>query len=886
MTISKLISIAFVICSTFNGFSQIVVDQFDSTVSSTWVSGSTKIVLKNEKGVMNVRSNGAGPSYEGFGNYFTAIDMSRHTRISVKIMIPKDSVVPSIRLDLCDNNGYFTNASAVIITPVADSTFHEYVFDFKGKFMSSYPASNAVNAKKIVRFYLYFNPGGSAFKGNVYFDDFVVSGAQKPNMITANSDWKYWDNGTQPEASWTDTSFKDTAWKSNYAPFGFGESTAKTTINYGTDASKKYITTYFRKEFTIVDTSTYKNIILNLLADDGAVVYLNGKEVVRFNMPEGVIDSSTLAQSEISDSIAETTLHRFILPETMLDSAVNILAVEIHQATASSDDMRFDISLTATDLHAGLIRCPYLQMGSETGILIRWRTLESTPSRVRYGLSPKNLSTVVDSATLTDEHKVMLSNLLPATTYYYAVGNMTDTLSGADTTHFFVTAPKKGTEMPINIWAIGDAGYGIPDQRNMRDAYYKYIGQKHTNVWLILGDNAYSDGLDEEHQLGMFENMFEGMLAKTVVWSTPGNHDIRKFRDNPIATAPYYKIFSTPQNAEAGGVASHNPGYYSFDYGNIHFISLETNHTPRYDTSAMAQWLKKDLAANTAKWTITFMHHPPYSKGSHNSDDTTGEDLRCTEMRKYIVPILEAGGVDFVITGHSHVYERSFMIHGQYDSSATFLDAPHIMNAQISGRKDLNEIYYKNPVDSKYPNIGTVYNVMGCSGYIESTIYWLKEPKNLITNALMYTYSNKYIGSMAIEVNKDTLTARFIDKTGVVRDNYTIIKDRTKAMSLVMAKLKTEVRELQNDATIAFTAFPNPATGAVSIKYSVEKQADVSLELYDLNGRLLKQLCKQNQPKGEYLYNYQFDNEVAATYLLVLKIDGKTGSKQIIRTVK
>jgi len=882
----KSLCFAIVIGALSNSlFAQIVVDRFDSTANSTWVSGSTKIVLTNKNGILNARSNSTGPAYEGFGNYFSAIDMSRHSKLTVRIMVPKDSVSPTIRLDLCDNNGYFTNGYAVTVTPIADGTFHDYTFDFTNKFFSTYPSSNIVNASKIVRFYMYFNPGGSAFKGNVIFDDFVIPGAQTPNIIIENSTWSYLDNGKQPSTNWIDTTFTDTSWKNDTALFGYGEN-QKTTIDFGIDASKKYITTYFRKTFNIVDTSTYKNLIVNLVADDGAVLYLNGKEISRYNMPLSLIDSSTLALTEITDSKIEKAIQRIVLPESLLNLGSNVLAVEVHQASANTDDMSFDASMIATDLKSGLIRCPYLQMGSQTSIMLRWRTLESTASRVRYGLNPKNLSSIVDSSTKTDEHKVVLSNLSPETKYFYSVGNLTDTLSGADTSHYFVTAPQKGKEMPINIWAIGDAGYGILDQRKMRDAYYKYIGAKHTNVWLILGDNAYSDGRDEEHQLGMFENMFENMLAKTVVWSTPGNHDIRKFVNDPIGTAPYYKIFSTPQNAEAGGVASHNPGYYSFDYGNIHFISLETNHTARYDTSAMALWLKKDLAANTSKWTISFMHHPPYTKGSHNSDDTTGEDLRCTEMRKYIVPILENGGVDFVITGHSHVYERSYMIHGLYDSSATFLDAPHIINAQISGRKDSNEVYFKNPTDPNYPNIGTVYNVMGCSGFIESTIYWQKQPKNLITNALMYTYSNKYIGSMAIAVNKDTLTAQFLDKTGVVRDNYTIIKDATKKMSLEMAQLKTEIRDIKTDDKLQFSVFPNPASSAISIKYSIEKQSNVSLELYDLNGRLRKNFCKQNQDKGEYLFNYQFENEIVASYILVLKVDGKISSKQIIRTQK
>ena len=79
-------------------------------------------------------------------------------------------------------------------------------------------------------------------------------------------------------------------------------------------------------------------------------------------------------------------------------------------------------------------------------------------------------------------------------------------------------------------------------------------------------------------------------------------------------------------------------------------------------------WLQNDLAANSKDWLIAFWHHPPYTKGTHDSDT----DLNATEIRQYILPILENYGVDLVLSGHSHTYERSYLIDGHYGQSGTF----------------------------------------------------------------------------------------------------------------------------------------------------------------------------------------------------------------------
>ncbi len=158
-------------------------------------------------------------------------------------------------------------------------------------------------------------------------------------------------------------------------------------------------------------------------------------------------------------------------------------------------------------------------------------------------------------------------------------------------------------------------------------------------------------------------------------------------------------------------MASGTEAYYAFDYGNIHFISLESYETDRSPGGAMMTWLENDLAANDKDWVIAFWHHPPYTKGSHDSD-TEG---RLIDMREVALPILEAYGVDLVLGGHSHSYERSYLLDGHYGTSDS-LSAAMILDAG-DGREDGAGAYYKPAYSIQS---GAVYAVAGSSGKTSS----------------------------------------------------------------------------------------------------------------------------------------------------------------------
>lgn len=423
----------------------------------------------------------------------------------------------------------------------------------------------------------------------------------------------------------------------------------------------------------------------------------------------------------------------------------------------------FLLSLLATEA-AVLTRGPYLQTGTQDSIRIRWRTAEPEASVVFYGLDQGLLYEIAGGLLPKVDHEVVLRGLDPDTRYFYSVGTLSETLAeGAD--YYFRTSPVPGTPKKTRIWAIGDcgtAGLALTErQREVRDAYIAHSGGGPTDVWLALGDNAYFAGLDSEYQRRFFD-IYPTLLRNTVLWSTLGNHEL--YGGPADGVYDYFKIFSLPTQGEAGGVPSGTESYYSFDHGNIHFVCLDSEDLPYRGATAMTRWLAEDLAANTNEWLIAFWHSPPYSKGSHDSDD----EFSLTYMRTNVVPLLESYGVDLVLSGHSHIYERSFFLHGHYGVSST-LTADMKVDAG-SGRSEDTGVYLKTTAGPSAGH-GAVYIVAGSSGW--ATFRFGVHPA-------MY-FDALETGSMVIDVEGNRLDAKFLRDTGEIRDQFAILKSNQPA---------------------------------------------------------------------------------------------------------
>ncbi|MCB0560178.1 MAG: metallophosphoesterase [Phaeodactylibacter sp.] len=443
----------------------------------------------------------------------------------------------------------------------------------------------------------------------------------------------------------------------------------------------------------------------------------------------------------------------------------------------------------------GVIRGPYLQMGTPTSMTIKWRTETSTDSKIWYGASASSLTqTLTIDGTRTD-HEVTITGLTPNTRFYYAVGHTGGILAGGTGQYYFRTSPNTGDVQPVRAWVLGDCGTANDNARAVRDGYYSYASHNDPNLILLLGDNAYDDGSDSQYQDAIFENMYEDQLIHSVLWSTPGNHDYYS-ASAATQTGPYFDIFSFPKNGEAGGLASGTEAYYSFDYANIHFVVLDSHDSGRKPGDPMLIWLENDLNATVQDWTIVFFHHPPYSKGSHDSD--IREEM--IDMRENILPILEAAGVDLVLSGHSHSYERSYLIQGHYGYANTF--QPSMILDDGNGRVDGNGAYQKEEIG---PNAeaGSVYVVAGSSGKVSDGT-----PLN---HPVMY-YNAHALGSLSLEVNDKRLDLKFIGTDGNVSDYFTIQK----------------YVPFGNPPFVSITSPPNGAFFAAPQTLSLEAQASDS----------------------------------------------------------
>lgn len=473
-------------------------------------------------------------------------------------------------------------------------------------------------------------------------------------------------------------------------------------------------------------------------------------------------------------------------------------------------------ALMASAAAQSVVRGPYLQQPDESRIVVRWRTDVPTSSRVEYTASVGESQSRSNSA-LTTEHEIALTGLLPDTRYNYTVGTTEGPLaggdigSGGDGEHHFTTSPAGSKD--TRVWVIGDSGTADANAAAVRDAYKSFTGARGTDVWLMLGDNAYNIGSDIEYQAAVFD-MYPQLLRQVPVWSALGNHDAIDMVFNPPGAYP--QIFTFPEAGESGGVPSGSENYYSWDYGDIHFISLDSSISDRTPASPMWAWLAADLAANSSRWTIAFWHHPHYSKGSHDSD----AEIVLTEMRSNALPLLEAAGVDLVLTGHSHSYERSFLIDGHYGLSAALQPAMIVDGGD--GRVSGDGAYLK-PSQAGTPHEGAVHAVVGSSGKTEAG--------GTLNHPVMVD-SMLTLGSMVLDVSGSRLDAIFLDATGTVRDEFTIIKDPPDVVQIDVSPwdAANEVKPASNNL-LAVAIHGMSAAGGDAIDFDAEQVNPLTVRL-------------------------------------------------------
>lgn len=429
---------------------------------------------------------------------------------------------------------------------------------------------------------------------------------------------------------------------------------------------------------------------------------------------------------------------------------------------------------------AQLSRHPYPQMPTQQSVALLWRTVGGTIPIVRYGPAPGVLNNQVlptqilvrlgpdvqgppasprlhSAPTGTYQYEASIFDLQPGTTYYYGVYDDDRLLAGGDAQHSFTTLPLSDSTASLRLWVVGDSGNGGAAQIAGFTAMQNFVAADGRPIdnYLHLGDMAYNVGLDREFSQNFFD-IYTDLLRNTACWPTMGNHE--GYTSSGVTqVGPYYDSYALPTEGESGGMASGTEAYYAFDIGPVHFVCLNSHDLPRVPTGDMARWLKADLELADADWLIAFWHHPPYTKGTHDSDT----EVQLIEMRELIMPILESHGVDLVLGGHSHIYERSMLVDGAY-ATPTVIDG--VVLDDGDGDPAGDGAYRKS--EHLNPNEGTVAIVAGHGR--SSTRFSGLSPimRSIVTE----------VGSVIIDIDGGVLTGKMLNSLGVVRDEFQIVK--------------------------------------------------------------------------------------------------------------
>jgi acid phosphatase type 7 len=282
-------------------------------------------------------------------------------------------------------------------------------------------------------------------------------------------------------------------------------------------------------------------------------------------------------------------------------------------------------------------REPYMQGVTAYSAVICWVSAGPDAGVVEYGKTPE-LGRKEAEARVGGRHAVALTGLDPGSTYHYRV----EGAGGSSATGCFCTAPA-GDDSRFSFAVVGDSGSGGKGQL----AVAALLERLRPDLVLHTGDVVYPAG-QERHYDRRFFAPYRNLIKTVPLFPVLGNHDVRKGNG-----AAFLENFHPPL-----GSPGSTKRYYSFDWGNTHFVALDSElyHGDRgSDPEEQRDFLERDLATTRKHWRIVFLHRSPYGSSRHGGDEKVREDLE---------PLFATHGVDLVFSGHDHVYERTVPIRG------------------------------------------------------------------------------------------------------------------------------------------------------------------------------------------------------------------------------
>ena len=300
--------------------------------------------------------------------------------------------------------------------------------------------------------------------------------------------------------------------------------------------------------------------------------------------------------------------------------------------------------------------CPYLQNVGRDYATITWTTegagqgaawfgSGSSPAQVKSSVVKEFLPAETDLGAPCYRHTVELSGLEPNAEYFYGLLQDDGGLTANEPLSFRTACPG-----PLSFLAFGDSGSGSAEQHILAALMKK----ENPSLVLHLGDLAYPRGSFQDFQ-AYYLDPCQDLMKRVPFFPCPGNHDYMT-RD----ALPYLALHDLPYVASVP--ESDRGRYYSFDWGNVHFVSVDSNAPlvlAAGGQGPMLNWLENDLRTTRQYWKIVYFHHPPFAGGPNEND------VSSALARSYLVPILERHGVQLVLNGHEHSYQRTYPLTGK-----------------------------------------------------------------------------------------------------------------------------------------------------------------------------------------------------------------------------
>ncbi|MDP0495220.1 MAG: LamG-like jellyroll fold domain-containing protein, partial [Verrucomicrobiota bacterium JB024] len=525
--------------------------------------------------------------------------------------------------------------------------------------------------------------------------------AQDEVVVTTGTTWKYLDDGSDQGSAWTAPAFDDSAWSSGPSQLGYGDGDEATVLSYGNDSSNKHITYYFRTSFEVADASDYAGLLFEVLRDDGVIVYLNGHEVIRDNMPATGVDYQTFS-SEIVSGDDESTFFEFPVAASYLVDGTNVIAAEIHNRDGTSSDLGFDLKVTLQaipDPNAPvfsddtIVGTSAVAMGTYAFSLADYVTDADGDELVFSKVSGPDWLTVNPDGTLSGtpgtgdigENSFVIS--------------VTDNDEGTSTVVLEITvgeagelarAPLPGSDEALVFGVIPDTQGGTngtpPDEAAA--IAQRFIG--HAPAFIIhvgdVTDGNSSSGDTKLSQLEDLKDLLVNPLAEHGIGFYPvrGNHDSNAYANTSSGVSAWAAAFPylfegegaviDPTDVPGGSPSSPNTSNFCYvlDAGHDTFF-VSVDQWNGGSSENYSNWVAAKFAEIRAEHPdahiFGYSHSGLYAMASHPAMSefvSGGADPYIAAGKQY--------QIDGWFSGHNHIYDRSMAVNLSDDNKPYMFD--------------------------------------------------------------------------------------------------------------------------------------------------------------------------------------------------------------------